>query len=76
MGVIKGDTRSLDSSSDEAEDLGISVHQLQVVQLRGSGLDFRRTPPTPVIVTIRENRDYIGVQLYSYDTTITGWGSS
>ena len=30
-------------------------------------------PPHPVIVTIRDNRDYIGVLLYSYYTTITGW---
>ena len=28
----------------------------------------------PVIVTIRDNRDYIRVLLYSYYTTITGWG--
>ena len=31
-------------------------------------------PPHPVIVTIRDNRDYIKVLLYSYYTTITGWG--
>ena len=30
-------------------------------------------PPHPVIVTIRDSRDYIRVLLYSY-TTITGWG--
>ena len=30
--------------------------------------------PHPVIVTIRDNRDYIRVLLYSYYTTITGWG--
>ena len=36
-------------------------------------LYLRRTPH-PVIVTIRENRDYIRVLLYSYYTTITGWG--
>ena len=34
---------------------------------------FRWTPH-PVIVTIRDNRDYIRVLLYSYYTTITGWG--
>ena len=28
-------------------------------------------PPNPVIVTIRDNRDYIRVLLYSYYTTIT-----
>ena len=31
-------------------------------------------PPHPVIVTIRDKRDYIKVLLYSYCTTITGWG--
>ena len=25
-------------------------------------------------MTIRDNRDYIRVLLYSYNTTITGWG--
>ena len=30
--------------------------------------------PHPVIVTIRDNRDYVRVLLYSYYTTITGWG--
>ena len=28
----------------------------------------------PVIVTRRDNKDYIGVLLYSYYTTIIGWG--
>ena len=36
-------------------------------------LSFRWTTH-PVIVTIRDNRDYIRVLLYSYYTTITGWG--
>ena len=36
-------------------------------------LSIRRTPH-PVIVTIRDNGDYIGVLLCSYYTTITGWG--
>ena len=31
-------------------------------------------PPHPVIVTIGENGDNIRVLLYSYYTTITGWG--
>ena len=31
-------------------------------------------PPHPVIVTIGDNRDYIRLLLYSYYTTITGWG--
>ena len=34
---------------------------------------LRRTPH-PVIVAIRDNRDYIRVLLYSYYPTITGWG--
>ena len=33
-----------------------------------------KVDPHPVIVTIRDNRDYIRVLLYSYYTTITGWG--
>ena len=31
-------------------------------------------PPHPVIVTIRDNGDYIRVLIYSCYTTITGWG--
>ena len=30
--------------------------------------------PHPVIVTKGDNRDYIRVLLYSYETTIKGWG--
>ena len=33
-----------------------------------------RWTPHPVVVTIRDSRDYIRVLLYSYYTTITGWG--
>ena len=33
-----------------------------------------RWTPHPVIVTIRDNKDYIRVLLYSSYTTITGWG--
>ena len=33
-----------------------------------------RWTPHPVIVTIRDNRDYIRVLLYSCYSTITGWG--
>ena len=36
-------------------------------------LCVRRTPH-PVIVTIRDTSNYIRVLLYSYYTTITGWG--
>ena len=30
--------------------------------------------PHPVIVTVRDNREYIRVLLQSYYTTIAGWG--
>ena len=32
--------------------------------------------PNPVIVTIRDSRADIRVLLYSYYTTLTGWGGS
>ena len=35
---------------------------------------YVRWSPHPVIVMIRGNKDYIRVLLYSYCTTITGWG--
>ena len=35
---------------------------------------YLRWTPHPVIVTIRDNRDYIRVLVCSYYTTITGWG--
>ena len=35
-----------------------------------------RWTPRPVIVTIRDNGDYVRVLLYAYYTTITAWGSS
>ena len=37
-------------------------------------LDSLGETPHPVIGTIRANKDYIRVSLYSYYTTITGWG--
>ena len=33
-------------------------------------------PPHPVIVTIRDKKEYVRILLYSYYTTITGWGGS
>ena len=42
-------------------------------KIRSSQTCLRWTPH-PVIVTIGDNRDYIRVLLYSYYTTITGWG--
>ena len=35
---------------------------------------IRLVDPHPAIVTIRDNREYIRVLLYSYYTTTTGWG--
>ena len=35
---------------------------------------FVRRTPHPVIVTIMDYKDDIGVVSYSYYTTITGWG--
>ena len=35
---------------------------------------YVRWTPHPVIVTIRDIKDYIRVLIYSYYTTITGWG--
>ena len=50
---------------------GSSIEFLKIISI--SAGSFRWTPH-PVIVTIRDNRDYIRVLLYSYYTTITGWG--
>ena len=35
---------------------------------------FLRRTPHPVIGTIKDSKEYIRVLLYSYYTTITGWG--
>ena len=40
----------------------------------GTPAGFVRWTPDPVVVTIRDNRDYMRVLLYYYYTTITGWG--
>ena len=39
----------------------------------GLGIRVRWTPHL-VIVAIRDNKGYVRVLLYSYYTTITGWG--
>ena len=52
-------------------DNGIPIGCLGSPLIRGSILGG---PPHPVIVTIRDNKDYIRVFLYSYYMTITGWG--
>ena len=46
---------------------------LNILPLPEASVEVWRTP-LPVIVTIRENKDYIRVLFYSYYTTITGWG--
>ena len=46
---------------------------LRDVQVLGFRVSVRWSPH-PVIVSIRDNRDYIGVLLLSYSITITGWG--
>ena len=41
---------------------------------RTGGMKYIRWTPHPVIVTIRDIKDYIRVLLFSYYTTVTGWG--
>ena len=48
--------------------------EMNRAQQDGSKMDTLGGPPPPVIVTIRDNRDYIGVLLYCYSITITRWG--
>ena len=43
-------------------------------RLKGSMVRILGGPLHPVIGSIRENKDYIGVLFYSYYTTIAGWG--
>ena len=45
-----------------------------LLQVGCRGVELIRWTPDPVIVTIRDYEDYIGVLLYSYYTTITGRG--
>ena len=69
------------------KDLNIRIFIITL--LRGGGLVIRGLgyladaelsvsmvggPPHPVIVTIKDNKEYIRVLLDSYYTTITGWG--
>ena len=35
---------------------------------------YVKRTPHPVIVTLRDNKDYIKVLFFYYYTTITGWG--
>ena len=51
---------------------GFGFVKVQSINKEAYGLDG---PPTcPVLVAIRDFNDYIRVLLYSYYTTITGWG--
>ena len=54
-------------------ELNILPPSLTRVDVKGSRVYLRWTLHL-VIVTIRDNKDYIRVLLYSYYTTITGWG--
>ena len=47
---------------------------VQGPDLKDDTVIYIRRTPHPVIVTIGDNRDCIRVLLYSYYTTITGWG--
>ena len=42
--------------------------------MQASDDEYLRRTRHPVIVTIRDNKDYSSVLFYSYYTTITGWG--
>ena len=53
--------------------IGIMEKKMETTIWAHMGLYIRWTPH-PVIVTIGDNRDNIRVLLYSYYTTITGWG--
>ena len=53
---------------------GMVASSRLALYLPGFSREYVRWTPHPVIVTIRDNRDYIRVLLYSYYTTITGWG--
>ena len=46
----------------------------QASQRSGSNAIYFKWTPHPVIVTIRDHRDYIRVLLFFYYTTIAGWG--
>ena len=53
---------------------GAKLNPRLATRIRIAGAVYVRWTPHPVIVTIRDNRGYIRVLLYSYYTTITGWG--
>ena len=69
------------TSQQDTNGFGVEGFRLRVQDLEGRPGGFPggvvwiyvRWTPHPVIVTIRDNKDYIRVLLYSYYTTITGW---
>ena len=50
---------------------GLGLGRFRDCWVKGSRLGGT---PHPVIVNIRDNKDYMRVLLYSFYTTITGWG--
>ena len=50
-----------------------SAEASRPVESLGFGVYGLGGPPTPVTMTIIDNKDSIRVLLYSYYTTITGW---
>ena len=64
---------SIDASA--AEQLKTAVKRVATLGCKAAAaIVHLRWTPHPVIVTIGDNRDYIRVLLYSYYSTITGWG--
>ena len=54
-----------------SDSLSLSLSKLESPPCHGLKIYSLGGPPTQ---TIRDNRDYIRVLLYSYYTSITGWG--
>ena len=57
-----------------AERSGAFEEQDDQARLGLGRVAYLRRTPHPVIVTIRDNEDYIRALFYSQYTTITGWG--
>ena len=72
MGLYRGSIFYILPALWEAPQI-LALPSGEMINMNLSNVDLRWTPH-PVIVTIRDNRDYIRVLLNSYYTTITGWG--
>ena len=48
--------------------------EVRAFRKRSSESGMHRWTPHPVIVAIRDHKDYLRVLLYTYYITITGWG--